>query len=66
MKKNGFTLVELLAIILLLTILVTLIISNISGPLDSSNNTINDSKVNVLLGAAKNYAEYKSVCDMYI
>jgi type II secretory pathway pseudopilin PulG len=57
MKKNGFTLVELLAIILLLSVLITLVISNISAPLDSSNSTISDSRINVLLGAAKNYAE---------
>ena len=57
MNKKGFTLVELLAIILLLTILVVLVISNVSTPLDSSNSTINNSKISVLLSAAKNYAE---------
>ena len=57
MNKKGFTLVELLIIILLLSILTMLIVTNIYYPMESSNNTINNSKINVLLTAAKNYAE---------
>lgn len=57
MNKKGFTLVELMAVILLLTILIVLVITNASAPLDSSNSIINNSKINVLLAAAKNYAE---------
>ncbi len=57
MNRKGFTLVELLAIIMLLTILVVLVITNVTGPLDSSNSTIENSQINVLLAAAKNYAE---------
>lgn len=58
MKKNkGFTLVELLAVIVILAILALIAVPNISGLLKKSRNNMFCKKVQSIEAAAKYYAQ---------
>ena len=55
MKKNGFTLVELLAVILLLTLIITLFIPNALKLLNENNLKVYKIKEEQLVKSAKDY-----------
>lgn len=58
MKKNGFTLVELLAVIVILGVIVTIFIPNTVKLLKENNLKIYKIKESELIKAAKDYANY--------
>ena len=58
MKKNGFTLVELLAVIIILGIITTIFVPNTIKLLKENNLKIYKIKENELINAAKDYANY--------
>ena len=58
MKKNGFTLVELLAVIIILGIIATIFVPNTIKLLKENNLKIYKIKENELIKAAKDYANY--------
>jgi prepilin-type N-terminal cleavage/methylation domain-containing protein len=55
MNKKGFTLVELLGVIVILGILVTIITVSVDGVLDTSKNKLTEVQIEKLKQAAKNY-----------
>ena len=57
MRKNGFTLVELLAVIVVLAILITVATPNIMGLLNKEKDKTSDIVVNNLKDAAVSYAK---------
>ena len=57
MRKNGFTLVELLAVIVVLAILITVATPNIMGILTKEKDKTSDIVVNNLKDAAVSYAK---------
>lgn len=56
MNKKGFTLVELLAVILILAVILTIIISSVSITLRKSKNTIYDIQMNDILKSTYDYS----------
>lgn len=56
MNKRGFTLVELLAVIIILGIISTIISIAISDVLNNSKNTINNIQINDILSSAYDYS----------
>lgn len=58
MKKNGFTLVELLAVIIILGVITTIFVPNTIKLLKENNLKIYKIKENELINAAKDYANY--------
>ena len=58
MKKNGFTLVELLVVIILLGLIVTLFIPNVIKILKQNNTNIYKVKENELVNACNDYIDY--------
>lgn len=58
MKKNGFTLVELLAVIIILGIITTIFVPNTIKLLKENNLKIYKIKENELVKVAKDYANY--------
>ena len=58
MKKNGFTLVELLVVIILLGLIVTLFIPNVIKILKQNNTKIYKIKENELVNACNDYINY--------
>lgn len=55
MKKGGFTLVELIAVITILSIVVILMLPTVTGVAESSRLTMRDSKIKTILVAAEKY-----------
>lgn len=55
--SNGFTIVELLAVLLIIGILVTLVVPNILGIQDKMNSRALKSKISSIEISAKQYAE---------
>lgn len=55
MNKKGFTLVELLGVILIISIIIALVFPEVSKVLRKSKTTINDIQINKILDAAYDY-----------
>lgn len=55
MKNKGFSLVELLAVIILLGILAVILVPNMYSHLQDSKDDLYDTQVNIIKEAAKNY-----------
>lgn len=61
MKKNGFTLVELLAVITLVALLTTVIITAVSSSYKNMRKDLNESQVNLIYSATDTYVQrYKN------
>ena len=59
-KRKGFTLVELLAVILILSLIFLISFGIFKLSIDDVNNTIDSVEENIILTAANNYAlEYR-------
>ena len=57
MKKNGFTLVELLAVITLLALIAVVVITNVSSPYRSMKKDLNESEIKLIYSAAETYIQ---------
>lgn len=57
MKKNGFTLVELIGVMLILGILMLVVFPAIIGSIDKVNNNNNKATKEFIISAAKDYVE---------
>lgn len=57
MNKNGFTLVELLGVIIILTAIVSLVIPKILGGVKSKKNNINSLNEDIVLNAVSLYIQ---------
>lgn len=55
MKKKGFTLVELLAVIILIGLIAVLVVPKVTKTLKDSKESVNKSSVNGLVRTANNY-----------
>lgn len=55
MNKNGFTLVELLAVVIIIAIVITLLFPSVTDILNKSKNTVRDTQINRILDAAYDY-----------
>ena len=56
MNKKGFTLVELLAVIIILAVILTIILPSVSRTLKKSKNTIYDIQINDILNSTYDYS----------
>ena len=56
MNKKGFTLVELLAVIIILAVILTIILPSVSKTLKKSKNTIYDIQINDILKSTYDYS----------
>ena len=63
MNKKGFTLVELLAVIIVLSLLVTIVATNGFGAFNKTKNKIDDYNLSVLKEAVKNIGVEILNCD---
>ena len=59
MKKNAFTLAELLAIIAILGIIAVVVTPNITNILNDSKKSLNDTQIKAIEEAARNYGIQK-------
>ena len=57
MKNKGFTLVELLAVIAILTLVLTMTTSKVINYLKKTKNVTNKEQINTLINIAKIYTE---------
>ena len=55
MNKKGFTLVELLAVIIIISVVITLVFPSVSSIISQSKNTVRDVQINKILDAAYDY-----------
>ena len=55
MKKNGFTLIELIATIVILSLIALIVFPAITSMVKSSRDSAYDSQVNIIIKAAKAY-----------
>ena len=55
MKNNGFTLVELLAVLVILSLITLITVPIILGVLNSSKKNLNDTQVKAIENAAQNW-----------
>lgn len=55
MKKNGFTMIELLAVIVIIGILSTVVIISVSRYLNNANNTAYTSMMDTIYEGSQNY-----------
>ncbi len=61
MKKKGFTLVELLAVITLLSLVMIIVVSAISSPYRNMKKDLNESQKKLIISAAETYIQrYKN------
>lgn len=65
MKKNGFTLVELIAVIVILGLIVTLVATNFFGGSDHSRKKLDEIMQNQLKDAIRVYAVDKNLKDCH-
>ncbi len=56
MKERGFTLVELLAVIVILSLIALIAVPAITGIIKESKDTLSDAQLNNVILAAKNWA----------
>ncbi len=56
MKNNGFTLMEVLGVIIILTIIFLLVVPTVNKIIDRSRQTAHDSQINTLLEATYNWS----------
>ena len=66
MKKNGFTLVELMAVLILLAILIGVSVNGIINARDKANKTLEDSADAPIIAAARKYVSDGPKKDDYI
>ena len=55
MKDKGFTLIELLAVIVILALVLVIIMPNVTGILNRTQNRLNDEQKNAVLNAARQW-----------
>ena len=55
MKNKGFTLVELLAVIVILGIILLVVMPSVTGILNRSQNRLNDEQEQAILNAARQW-----------
>ncbi|MCM1370529.1 MAG: type II secretion system GspH family protein [Clostridium sp.] len=55
MKKNGFTLIELISVVILLALIITLSVNVIINIINNSNNEVNDASMRLIETATKEY-----------
>lgn len=55
-KKNGFTLIELIAVLVILTIIMSIAIPSISASIERSKDKQKNSKISIIESAAELYA----------
>ena len=55
MKKNAFTLIELLAILVILSVLVIILIPTLKDSIDEAKKSAYDDQVNTITSAAESY-----------
>ena len=55
MKKNGFTLVELLAVVTIISILLLLVVPKITNQLNNSKSEVNEVTKKIIYSAAEKY-----------
>lgn len=60
-KKNGFTLVELIAIILVLSIIMTISFTSLSKTIENSNNQKYDTLIKNIESACENYVNLPGI-----
>ena len=61
LKKNGFTLVELIAIILVLSIIMTISFTSLSKTIENSNNQKYDTLIKNIETACENYVNLPGI-----
>lgn len=61
MNKKGFTLVELLAVLIILGILTTIATTTIINQVKESKNKLNEAQINIIKNASIEYAENKGL-----
>ena len=56
MNKKGFTLVELLAVIFIITLLMSIVITAVSNVISKSKKVVGNAQINSILNAAYDYS----------
>lgn len=75
--KKGFTLIELIAVIAILSIIITIAIPTLLGSINKSNEKLLKKNKDIVISAAKNYVidydvelpatvDLDSLCDIYL
>lgn len=65
-KKRGFTLIEVLLVVVILAILATIAIPSVSGVLNNANNSVDNANAGLYESALKIYVSQKAQCKEYV
>ena len=55
MKKNGFTLIEIIAVVVILGLILLIIVPNVNDILKRSKTTLNERQKELIISAARNW-----------